>query len=104
MLSQGGRAALPIVSARTVFAQIVTGLFRAMNWRSGGIFAGGTNTELMNVSGKIQMKLAACTDSTSLIASPIVAEIHENAKPTNAESRIAASAEGTPLSNENPTR
>jgi hypothetical protein len=38
------------------------------------------------------MKLAAWTDSRFLIANPIAAEIHENAKPTRTASPIPSTA------------
>ena len=43
--------------------------------------ATGTNAELTNTTGKIQVNDAAWTASTCFNASPMQAEIHENVKP-----------------------
>jgi len=57
----------------------VTGLNFAQGWSQPGIDSTGANAEDAKVNGKIHTKLAACTDSTSLMDSPMNAESHENA-------------------------
>src|SRR6186997_2553388 len=67
--------------------QMVTGLLRATTCRNPDMPATGTNAELTNTTGKIQVNDAACTASTCFSARPMQAEIHENAKPTAITSR-----------------
>ena len=64
----------------------------------------GTSAELMNVSGKIHVKLAACTVSVSFSVSPIHADTHEKLNPINTVRMTATIACHRPKSNEKPTR
>ena len=68
------------------------------------MLATGTNAELTNTIGKMHVKTAACTASTSFMASPTDAEIHENANPTASTRTTTPSAPRSPFWNRNPTR
>ena len=83
---------------------MVTGLLRATTCRNPDMPATGTNAELTNTTGKIQVNDAAWTASTCFNARPMQAEIHENAKPTAITSRTTPSALNSPFSNLKPTR
>src|SRR5207248_910460 len=96
-------AILPIARYLARLHQIVTGLFLAITCRNGAMPATGTNAELTNTTGKIQVNDAAWTASTSLSASPMQAEIHENVKLTASTRTMTPSALIRPCSNLNPT-
>ena len=64
----------------------------------------GTKAELTNTTGKIHVKLAACTASTCFNDNPMQAEIHENVNPTARTSAYMPIALTNPFWNRNPTR
>ena len=55
---------------------MLTGLCRATGCRNDAMPEIGTNAELTNTTGKIQVNEAAWTASTSFSESPMHAEIH----------------------------
>ena len=73
------------------------GLARAKLCSHPGIVLRGTKTELANTSGKIHTKLADWAVSTSRSTRPMVAEIHDMAKPNPRATPSATRAGSTPM-------
>jgi hypothetical protein len=72
-------------------------LLRAIVASTGGIPTIGTSAELMNVNGKIHVKLAAWTVSVSLSVSPIHADTHDDAVAATLANQLAEDTGDLPL-------